>query len=151
MSLDADVAAILAANTSLSTVFTGGIVDYDQLGTLGLNRQGYPTAFDSTTGLLKPIIICRDRVANATFAMRGEQAQIESYLQAVEIALYCDRGTGYGILETAQHTIYGLLQDRNAGLVRLYRTQHTTNQREPLLDFACFNWDVYMGMGLEKP
>lgn len=152
MSLEADVQAILAADATLQGIFGALIVTYEALGDLGLNRTGFPTAFDAD-GEVLPILIVRDRQANSTYAMRGESEQIESYVQAVEIACYTSRvnNTGDAILETGLARVYTLLHDRNAGSARLMQRSRVSGQREQLLNFAWMAWSVYDAMGLFKP
>lgn len=152
MSLASDIQAILVANAGLLAIFTAArIVTYEQLGDLGLNRTGFPAAFDTTSGEILPTLVIRDRDANATFAMRGESDQIESYLQAVEIVGYESRFDGDGSLDTALDLVYGLLQDRNAGHVRLMERNRISGQREPKLNFCYLSWSVYDGLGLHRP
>lgn len=154
MSLEGDIQTILVANAGLLAIFTAArIVDYAQLGRLGLNRTGFPAAFDAVSGDLYPTMVIRDRQANATVAMRGEQEQVESYLQAVEIVCYASslESTSPATLDTALGLVYTLLQDRNAGLVRLMERSRIGGQREPLLDYAFMSYSVYDGLGLHKP
>lgn len=152
MSLASDIQTILAADAALIAIFGNLIITYEQLGDLGLNRVGFPSAFDSA-GELLPILVVRDRNANATSAMRGESEQIESYVQAAEIVCYCSRvnNTNDTILDTALARVYTLLQDKNAGSTRMMQRQRVNGQREPLLNYAWMGWAIWDAMGLFKP
>lgn len=153
MSLASDIQAILAADAALIAIFTAArIITYEGLGDLGLNRNSFPSAFDDD-GEVLPIMIVRDRTANTTYAMRGEDEQIESYVQAVEIACYTSRvnNTNDAILEAGLARVYTLLHDRNAGSARLSQRTRVNGQREQLLNFAWMAWAVYDAMGLFKP
>jgi len=153
MSLASDVKTVLAADAALIDIFGTLIITYDDLGDLGLNRNSFPSAFDTegNGGELKPIMIIRDRDQNSTFEMRGEDEQLTSTLQAVEIVTYCSRFTGYTILDTALARVYALLHDRNAGTNRLRRRNNVTGQREPMLNFACLQWSIYESQAIVKP
>lgn len=153
MSLEADIQTILVANAGLLAIFSSSrIVTYDALGDLGLNRTGFPVAFDSN-GEILPTLIVRDRNANTTVAMRGEDAQIASYLQAVEIVTYATRlePTSPATLDTALGLVYTLLHDRNAGAVRLMERNRVSTEREPRLNYCFMSWSTYDGMGLHRP
>lgn len=150
VSLDNDVKTVLAADTTLQGIFSTRILTYADLGDLGLNRNGYPAAFDST-GEILPTMIIRDRAQNTTLAMTDEGQQIRSYVQACEVVVYNSRFNGYADLDTALTRVYTLLHDRNAGKARLTLRQNVTNEREPLLNFAAMQYSIYDAIGLLKP
>lgn len=150
MSLESDVKTVLAADAALITIFGTQIITYEDLGDLGLNRAAYPSAFDSA-GEIVPIMILRDRDQNSTFEMRGENEQLTSTLQALEVVCYCSRFTGYTALDTALARVYTLLHDRNAGTNRLRRRTNVTNQREAMLNYACMQWSIFDSQALVKP
>ncbi len=151
MSLASDIQTILVANTGLLAIFSAArIVTYEALGDLGLNRTGFPAAFDSNGEILKTLVI-RDRNANATPSMRGEQEQIESYVQAAEIVCYASRLDGDSDLDTALGLVYTLLQDRQAGRTRMMERTRVNGQREPLLNYCFMAWSVWDAMGLHRP
>lgn len=152
MSLASDIQAILAADAALIAIFTAArIITYEALGDLGLNRTGFPAAFDTVSSEILPTLVIRDRIANTTYAMRGEDEQIASYVQAVEIVGYLSRLDNDTLLDTALARVYTLLQDRNAGTVRMTERSRNTGQREPLLNYCFLSYSVWDGMGLHKP
>lgn len=151
MSLSGDIQAILAADPTLIGIFTGGIVTYEGLGDLGLNRTGYPSAFGGDGGELLPTLVIRDRNANNTTNLVGEDQQLTSYVQAVEIVGYCSRFAGDTLLDTGLQRVYGLLHDRGAGRVRLMERSRVSGQREPLLNYAFLSYSVYDGYGIRVP
>lgn len=151
MSLQDSIVTVLTANGTLAGAFPGGILTYESLGTLGLTRKGYPTAFDATTGLLKKTIIVRARTLVTTQQVTDEDLQFSSFTQPFEIALYADRGAGYTALLSAQQTIYGLLHDRQVGTARLRERERHTVERDRELDFACLVWSVYDAYGVLTP
>ncbi len=151
MSLASAVQTVLAADTALIAIFGTLIKTYDDLGDLGLNRQAFPSAFDTVSGELLPIMIIKDRNANTTPAMTGEDEQLTSVLQACEIVVYQSRFLGYGALETGLQRVYAIIQDRNVSKYRMRERTRVTSERERLLSFACMCWSVYDAMWLNKP
>lgn len=142
MSLQSAVKAIAAANSTLSTFFTGGIVAYDDLKEAGLTPKGYPSAFDSN-GILKPTLVFKERTLNPTFAVKDENAQTTSSVQALEVWYYDAPSGSYGNLETMRGVVKGLLHDRGANGGRLVRREVHTMERDRALANAIVCYDVY--------
>lgn len=150
MSFQDDIRTQLATSAALVAAFTGGIVVYDALGGLGLNRNTYPTGFDST-GFMKPIIVIRERDIVPTPAIHDEVTQETSFMQAVQIVFYTDRKDGWSVLETGQATVYGLLADKVIGKRVLRLRNHGRMERDRLADNACIVYSVYDGHGIYSP
>lgn len=150
MSLQDDVKTILVASTTLATAFTGGIKMEDEMGGMGLNRTLNPSAYESTSQKLKPTLIIRERQQVPTSTIADEDLQIRSFVQPVEIALYNDRINGYATLESAQDTIYTLLQNRKAGNLTLIWRTNTRANRDRNHDNACILTCVYDGYGVKS-
>lgn len=150
MGLADDAKAVLSVDAALIAIFGAQIITYNDLGDLGLNRASYPSAFDSA-GEIVPIMILRDRDQNSTFEMRGENEQLTSTLQALEVVCYCSRFTGFSILDTALARVYALLHDRNASTARLRRRTNVTSKREAMLNYCCLQYSVYDAQAIVKP
>lgn len=107
MSTQSAIKARLEADATLLATATGGCFDYDETGRMGLNRTNTPSAFDATTGVIKPSILVRARAAVPDFILRDVDGQYNSVRQVVEIYLYQD--SGYGTIETMKNRVYALL------------------------------------------
>lgn len=142
MTLQDDVKTLLAANSSLTTAFTGGIVTWDETGGLGINRNSYAAAFDSNLQL-KPTILIRERAIIATPEITDEATQHTSVSQSVDIHFMQDRRLGWGALETGQMTVFSLLQYRAVGTRRCTLRSHARMERDRGYDNACVLWSVY--------
>lgn len=151
MSLQDDVRTLLVASSSLVTAFTGGIMVYDALGVHGLSRTLTTGAANATTGLIKPLIVIRERSQSATTAIYDELLQYRSYQQAVEIALYTDKTSGYGVLETGANTIYTLLNNKRTSSAALVYSTETRMERDRNFDNACIMQLVYVAYGVRTP
>lgn len=146
MSLSDDIKTALAANSTLVTAFTGGIVTWDDLGAYGLNKNSYPAAFDANQKL-KPTLVIRERVLLATPFIRDQGTQITSVVQAVEVWFFADRDAGYATLESGQAVVKGILHDRNIGTMRCQLREHRRMERDRELGMACVLYSVYDGFG----
>ena len=150
MSAQSDVKAVLVAISALTSAFPGGIVTYNDLGEGGLTRESYPAAWD-TYLLLKPILVIKDRKQISTYAIRDARAQIASHLQAVEVWYYGAPSSDYSLLENAQKTVYGALQDQVIGGNCYMRRDSQSMQRDRLLDNVPVALDTYDATGLTTP
>lgn len=140
--LQASAKAVAAANSTLSTFFTGGIVAYEDLKEAGLTPKGYPSAFD-TNGILKPTLVFKERTLNPTFAIKDESAQTTSTVQALEVWYYDAPSGSYNNLETMRSTLKGLLHDRGCGGRRMIRREVHVMERDRSIGNALVCYDVY--------
>lgn len=141
MSADADFRTILAADTGtggVATLLTGGIYTYEQTGRLGINRNGTPSAFSTTTGLLKPCAVIKPRAKVPDGEIVSLGSQLASYRQVVEVWLYNDGDVGYTVIDQAVARVYKLLHAKRAGN-RPVRWQNTIERppRDDTLNYAC--------------
>lgn len=142
MTLQDDVKTLLTADTGLVAAFTGGIVTWDQTGGLGINRNSYPTAFDSNLQL-KPTIVIRERAIITEAAITDEITQHTSASQSVDIHFLQDRRNGWTTLETGQMTVFSLLQFKSVGGRHCRLRSHMRMERDRGYDNTCILWSVY--------
>lgn len=152
MSLQDDVKTLLTANATLVAAFTGGIKVYDELGVSGLSRALTPNATNATTGVIKPLIVIRERSETMTTAVRDTATQVNSYQQSVEVLLYNDKTSGFGTLETGASLIYGLLHGKKvSSMGRIYQQSGSKMERDRNFDNACSMLLVFGGAGVKRP
>lgn len=151
MSLQTAVRDAIKASSALVTAFTGGIIAYDDMDGYGLTRTSYPTAFSTTSPLMKPTIMVRERSRIFTGNVRDEEQQAMSYTQAVEVWFYDDRKNGYTTIDSGQRTVFGLLHEQTVNSARLERRELRPYDRDPDLQYACVLLAVYDARGVETP
>lgn len=71
-------------------IMTGGVFTAGAVGREGISRDTTPSAFDSTTGYLKPCVLVRQRTLTADSQV--VDTAIASATQVVEIYFYEDSG-----------------------------------------------------------
>lgn len=150
MTLQSSVKTLLAADSDLTTLFTGGILTFAELAEGGLTRKSSPDSFDANLRLL-PTLIVKERQRNATSAIKDEDEQWSSFVQALEVWYYAAGDGDFGDFEDAQRTVYGLLHDRTANNCRLMRREKHTQERDRTLSNAIVCYDVYDAVGIERP
>lgn len=148
MSHASDIVTVLDADSGVggaATLLTGGIYTFDETGRLGINRDDTPTAFDGTTGLLKPCAVVKTRAKIHDGGIHDDQTQEMSYRQVVEIWLYADGNAGYSTLESAQARIFTLLNGKriNGALVRWVNDIEDERAPDGVLDNASLIRDDY--------
>jgi hypothetical protein len=104
-----EIAAILAADATLTGILTGGILTSGTVGEEGLSRTETPAVFDAA-GYLKPVALVRQRGLVPNSQVKDFDEQITSATQVVEVWLYQD--SGYVEIDAAKARIYTLLQGR---------------------------------------
>ena len=112
MSRESDFYAVLNADATLLATLTGGVWKRETLGVEGVTRATAPTAFDATTGYLKPCALIAERATVPDGVVKDLMAQKVSTRVTVEVYLYGDAGAGYSALDTAAARIYVLLQGK---------------------------------------
>lgn len=111
MSYEAEVAAILEADATLTALLTGGIYTSADVGPLGITRDTTPGAFDAD-GYLRPAALVKQRNRVPTADVLDFDAKLESARQIVEVWLYADQGDGYTTLDTTAARVRSLLMGR---------------------------------------
>lgn len=144
--LQDSIKTVLRANGGLTTFFTGGIVSFADLPAAGLSRSNYPAAFDERLRL-KPILVIKERAELPTGAIKDENAQRTSTVQAVEVWYYSASDGNYDDLETQRSIVRGLLQDRTVASKRFLRRERRTMERDTRLGNAAIVYDVYDAIG----
>lgn len=112
MSWGSAVHTVLSADSTLLSLLTGGVFNYDSLPADGISRTAYSSAYNATTGLLKPIVVVKGRGVTPEGSLRDANGQYISVRQVVELWFYADRDAGYTTIKSAADRAYALLQDK---------------------------------------
>ncbi len=107
MAIESDIAALLAGDTALRALLSGGVYASGTVGRLGITRKTTPDAFDAD-GYLKPCALVRQRALTPDGAVRDQIEQVLSAAQIVEVWLYQD--TGYDAIDDAGIRVFALLE-----------------------------------------
>ena len=107
MTRETDFETRMEADATLMAILTGGVYVAGALGQGGINRTDTPTAFDSTTGYLKPCALVRQRALVADLQVNDQIAQVASATQVVEIYVYQD-GPAYTSIDSALSRLFTL-------------------------------------------
>lgn len=108
MSRENDVYTILAGDATLLTTLTGGVYKKESTGIDGISRDTAASAFDGSTGFLRPCALVRQRAVVPDGVLRDMVAQKLTVREVVEVYLYEDRT--YTAIDTAKARIFTLLQ-----------------------------------------
>lgn len=112
MSRENDFYAVLNGDATLLATLTGGVWKRETIGVEGLTRATAATAFDGTTGYLRPCALIAERATVPDGVVKDLMAQKVSTRTVVEVYLFNDAGAGYTALDTAAARIYVLLQGK---------------------------------------
>jgi hypothetical protein len=116
---ESDVRNVLVADSGaggINTLATGGIYAFSLptgsggTGRLGISREATPSAFDSTTGKLKPTVLVKFRDAIPDGRLFDPKLRHASYRQICEVWLYDDGDNGFTTIESMKVRLYALLQ-----------------------------------------
>lgn len=139
MTYAADARTAIAANATIMAQLTGGVYTYSGApptgaGRLGINRDSTPNAYDSTTRLLKPCALCKQRSTVPDGQVVDPVAQAQSTRTVVEVWLYSDGASAAP--ETAASLIVTLLHERYAGGSRFVLMNRIDDFRDPEMERA---------------
>lgn len=136
MTIADDAKTTLSAVSAISTALTGGLYTYEDTKRLGINRDTVSSAFDSTTGLLKPCCVIKERGEMGDDGIRD--IGVASYRRVVEIWLYADGDSTYDTLETVQGLILTALDEQMIGSSKhiLRWFANPLKDKDPALDNA---------------
>lgn len=137
----------LKADSTLTTILTGGIYIFEDSGRTGLNRIQNLEAFNKKTGLLKPVGVVYEQNQAPTDMANDTRIGFMSTVTPFLVYLYDNGNNGYVSIEAAQQRIYKLLHGQRIpnGFQSLCKNL-LTDKREPLLQdasFYCFWLYVY--------
>ncbi len=107
------IVTLLTADTTLMAILTGGIYDVETSGRLGIHFKNPDTssAFDATTGQLKPCAMVRSRDQIPSKDIKDAKEQVTSYDQIMQIWIYQEAG-GVAEIENAKNRILKLIQQK---------------------------------------
>ena len=133
MAISETIRDVLAGDTGLAALLTGGFYSYAQSGRNGISRITMPDAFEPG-GFLKPCAIVRAGDVRAEAAIRDSQSGAR---QTVEVHLYDDGESGYATVNDARDLVVALLDRQwidGAGYV--LRVGGADDLRDPKLNNA---------------
>lgn len=142
MTLVDDIASALEADSGaggVATLLTGGVYTYGETGRLGINRDSTPTAFDGTTGLLKPCCVVKQRGQNLDNGITDDGAQHISYRQVVELWFYADGDNGFSTITSARDRAFTVLHGKMIGTgkaITRWAGNPIEDARDSELDYA---------------
>lgn len=148
MTIADDVKTTLAAVSAISTALTGGIHTYEDTGRLGVNRDSVSAAYDSTTGLLKPCCMVKERSETSDGGIRD--INVASTRRVIELWFYTDGDNTYDTLETVQRLAITALDEQMIGTSKriLRWFANPIQEKDPALDNACMLRSDYAVRGL---
>lgn len=113
---DARIHQLIAADTTLQALVPGGIYLDVNLHRDGIKRATLPSAYDATTGLVRPLIAVRGRAIVAT-GLRDSSQGWRSVRQIVEVWVFADGDAAHLTLDAAAKRLFLLLdQTRTNGM-----------------------------------
>lgn len=127
----------LIIDAPLISALTGGIYLYSSLPVEGISRKDTPSAYDSTTLKMKPMLVVKGRALVPTSSLKDPETQYTSARQIIEIYLYDDPFNGWSALFGAADRVYELLQDRPSGMSSLTLVNVIDFERNSALNNCC--------------
>jgi hypothetical protein len=145
MGVNADaIKAVLAADATLISYLTGGFWTVATAGRLGVSRINTPTAYDSTTGLMKPCMLLTDSSAAPDSGIADDSLQTLSVRDVVRLWFYADGDAGYATIRLARARAFALLHGKTVStLYGLRWINELLDGHDPTLEHACFERDDY--------
>lgn len=143
------VHTLLAADATLTTTLTGGVLLYRSLGVGGLSRSSSPAAYTSA-GVLKPTLVLKGRALLPFGGLQDMQLQYLSARQVIELWFY-DHLT-WTTIRTARDRAYSLLHGTMLDTGgRLHWFNRLEDDRDPQMQGAAFLRDDYEVFGGLEP
>lgn len=105
MSLETELSAYYAADSTLSAILTGGVYTWDGVGRLGLNDQTTPAMYNSN-GTIKPAMLIRQLDENIEGSVNDGVTPIVSVAAVVQLWVYED--SGYTSIDAAIARLFTL-------------------------------------------
>lgn len=92
MSHEAEVKALLLADSAITAIFSTRIFTSAEAGRNGLTQESTPTIYNATTGSLEPCILIKDGEATADGQVLNYDDRDVSILQVTRIWFYEEKG-----------------------------------------------------------
>jgi hypothetical protein len=136
--MDDAIKTLMVADTGAggcATLLTGGIYTRTELGLSGITEDTAPSAFDSTTGLLKPcaLIVTGEEIPDEQIVDEG--GQVASYEETARIYIYQDGSTTRSTAETVANRVYKLFHGKQVSYKHAL-WKGTIKTREPAMQNA---------------
>ncbi len=145
MSLETDIRDLLAGDSPLTTLLTGGLYAFTALGRQGFTRKNdRVTAWQTDSGrtILQPALVIKDRGATPTGERWDTPSKAQSQRITVEMWLY--DFSEYDQIRLAAERIYQLLHAESlAGIGYVARINTIRGQRDQNLNDAALIRDDY--------
>lgn len=139
MSAAETVRTLLAADGTLAALATGGFYDGSLVSRSGINRTGFPNAYDTSTHLMKPLVVVRNLTDIVHPAARDPQEKYRAIDGYLEVRTYNDGNAGYSVVnQMADRIITRLDFERIANAGYLQLEDRENDQRDPFSNNAAF-------------
>src|SRR5260221_1956149 len=132
-----EIVNLLNADTTLSSILTGGVWNFSDGGKNGLSRIQIPGTFDNQTGLIKPVCRVAEFREVADKQTVDTQTGYHSRVTSVVMRIWDNGNNGYGTINTAFQRIYQLLAYQQVtGACQILFQRVLRDKRDPLLKDA---------------
>jgi hypothetical protein len=107
MTVTAGIKTLIAANSAIMTLFTGGVYTDDETGRNGIGRSTTPAAYDAD-GFLQPCAYVKERAQIGNWGGAVGNSGFTGTRQVVEVWIYDD--AAYTTIASARDLVFALLQ-----------------------------------------
>lgn len=144
----ASAKTILEADSTLLTLATGGIYDFDETGRMGINRTSSATSAAFTNGIIKPCILLKLASSVPFGDIADDSSQIVSVREMLEVWAYQDNG--YSSIKSMLDRVYTLLQGKRVGGVSCRFAQKVQSPVRDIELDANVEYDRYAVIALKQ-
>src|SRR5579871_5194998 len=105
MAISETIRDVLAADSTLTSLLTGGVYSYAQTGRNGISRITTPNAYQAG-GFLRPCAVVKSGDVKTVPAIRDSE---RSTAEIAEVFVYDDGDNGYSTISSARDRVIALL------------------------------------------
>lgn len=150
MSYMDEVVTFLQADTTLTTLLSGGIWKYSDAGRKGTNRLQLPGAYDEQNGLIKPVAVVAENDFEMDEQVIGISAGRFSGVAPIYIRIMDHGDRGYGTIQQASDRVRAILNCKPqiiASAWQLIWKKTIKDRREPNMRDAAYYQELYHVFG----
>ena len=147
---------LLAADSTLVSLLTGGFYAYSDTTRSGFSRIVTPQAYNQNVGTqqagnLKPLVVVKERAMTPRQGITDESTGYITTQQVIELWFYEDGDSGYSIIEQARDRAFSLLNNVPASQGFQYMwSQDVNNLRDTELNEASLIRSDYRFIGYKS-
>lgn len=147
---------LLAADSQLITLLTGGFYAYSDTTRGGFSRVVTPQAYNQNigtnpAGTLKPLVVVKERATTPRQGITDETTGYVTTQQVIELWFYNDGDQGYSTIEQARDRAFSLLNNVPASQGFQYMwSQDINNLRDTELNEASLIRSDYRFIGYKS-